>query len=117
MKFGKRQSDVLKIYVAKFHLTNLAVTDLSDIADFTIQNFGTERARIYLDGFKNCFETLTENPQLGRSADDLAPKLRRHEHQAHVVFYLPEDNGILIARILHQRMDYKRHLPSSIEKP
>lgn len=117
MKYGKRQRDVLKIFVAKFHLTNLAVTDLSDIADFTIQNFGIEQARNYRDGLKNCFETLAENPQLGRSADGLAPNLRRYEHQAHVVFYLPEDSGILIVRILHQRMDYKRHLSSSIEKP
>jgi toxin ParE1/3/4 len=102
--------------VAKFHLTNLAATDLSDIADFTIQNFGIEQARFYRDGFNNCFEILAENPQLGRSAADLAPNLRRYEHQAHVVFYLPEDTGILIVRILHQRMDFKRHLSTSIKE-
>lgn len=42
VKYGKRPSSVLKINVAKFHLTNRTVTDLSNIADFTIQNFGIE---------------------------------------------------------------------------
>lgn len=101
----------------KFHLTNRAVTDLSEIADFTIQSFGIEQARFYRDGLNNCFEILAENPQLGRSADELAPDLRRHEHQSHVVFYVPGDTGILIVRILHQRMDFKRHLPSSKKEP
>ena len=78
-----RPSSVLKINVAKFQLTNRAVTDLSDIADFTIQNFGIEQARFYRDGFNNCFEILAENPQLGRSDADLATNLRRYEHQAH----------------------------------
>jgi toxin ParE1/3/4 len=75
VKYGKRPSSVLKINVAKFHLTNRAVTDLSDIADFTIQNFGIEQARFYWNGLNNCFEILAENPQLGRSAADLAPNL------------------------------------------
>lgn len=103
--------------MAKFQLTNRAATDLSDIADFTIQNFGIEQARFYRDGLNNCFEILAENPQLGRSAADLAPNLKRYEYQAHVVFYLSKDSGILIVRILHQRMDFKRHLPPSVKGP
>lgn len=98
--------------MGKFHLTNRAVTDLSEIADFTIQSFGIEQARFYRDGLNNCFEILAENPQLGRSAAELAPNLKRFEYQSHVVFYVLNAD-ILIVRILHQRMDFKRHLPSS----
>ena len=96
--------------MAKFRLTTRAVLDLTEIADFTIQSFGIEQARFYRDGFNNCFEVLAQNPQLGRSAAELAPNLRRYEHQSHVVFYIPRDTDILIVRILHQRMDFKRHL-------
>lgn len=99
--------------MGKFHLTNRAVADLSDIADFTIQSFGIEQARFYRDGLNNCFEILAENPQLGRSAAELAPNLKRFEYQSHVVFYVPKNTGILIVRILHQRMDFMRHIPSS----
>ncbi|QOJ23821.1 MAG: type II toxin-antitoxin system RelE/ParE family toxin [Gammaproteobacteria bacterium] len=99
--------------MSKFHLTNRAVADLSDIADFTIQSFGIEQARFYRDGLNNCFEILADNPHLGRSAAELAPNLKRFEYHSHVVFYVPRDTGILIVRILHQRMDFIRHIPSS----
>jgi len=102
--------------VGKFHLTNRAVTDLSDIADFTIQSFGIEQARFYRDGLNNCFEILADNPHLGRSAAELAPNLKRSEYQSHVVFYVPRNTDILIIRILHQRMDFKRHLPIPTKK-
>jgi len=41
---------------------------------------------------------------LGRLCDDVRPGLRRHEHGRHVVFYRQGRGGILISRILHQRM-------------
>ncbi len=103
--------------MGKFHLTNRAVTDLSEIADFTIQSFGIKQARFYRDGLNNCFEILAENPKLGRSAAELSPDLRRYEYQSHVVFYIPKDTGTLIVRVLHHRMDFKRHLPNPTKKP
>lgn len=103
--------------MTKFRLTTRAALDLSEIADFTLQNFGIEKARSYRDEFNKCFEILVENPQLGRSAAELAPDLRRYEHQSHVVFYILEDTGILIVRILHHRMDFKRHLPNTPKEP
>lgn len=102
--------------MAKFLLTNRAATDLSDIADFTIQTFGIEQARFYRDGLNHCFEILAENPQLGRNVAELAQSLKRFEYQSHVVFYIPKESHILIIRILHQRMDFWRHLPESLTK-
>jgi toxin ParE1/3/4 len=102
--------------VDKFQLTNRAVTDLSDIADFTIQTFGIEQARSYRNGLNHCFEILAENPQLGRNVAELAPNLKRFEYQSHIVFYIPKESHILIVRILHQRMEFKRHLPESLTK-
>ncbi|MBL8496487.1 type II toxin-antitoxin system RelE/ParE family toxin [Nitrosomonas sp. JL21] len=99
--------------MGRFHLTDRAVTDLSDIADFTIQSFGIEQARFYRDGLNNCFDILADNPQLGQSATELAPSLKRFEYQSHVVFYKSQGADILIVRILHQRMDFIRHIPSS----
>lgn len=39
----------------------------------------------------------------------IAPGLRRIRQQAHVVFYLPGDEAILIVRVLHHAMDFERH--------
>lgn len=102
--------------MTKFLLTNRAATDLSDIADFTIQTFGIEQARFYRDGLNHCFRILAENPQLGRNAVELASNLKRFEYQSHVVFYIPKESHILIVRILHQHMDFWRHLPESLTK-
>ena len=40
----------------------------------------------------------------GRACDGVRPGLRRMERGRHVVFYRQEAGGILVSRILHQRM-------------
>ena len=62
-----------------------------------------------VDVLEKCFQTLAENPGFGRSAEQFAPDLRRFEHQSHIVFYIPEDWGALIVRVLHKKMDVPRH--------
>ena len=93
-----------------YRLTALAELDLAGIASYTIEALGIEQARRYRDGLDICFRNLAANPRLGRSAEDLAPDLRRFEHRSHVVFYLEHEGGVLIVRILHATMDAARHL-------
>jgi ParE toxin of type II toxin-antitoxin system, parDE len=50
------------------------------------------------------FELLADNPALGRPCDEIRSGLRRMKQGKHVVFYREEPGGILISRILHQRM-------------
>jgi toxin ParE1/3/4 len=47
---------------------------------------------------------LADNPELGRVCDHIRPGWRRLEHARHVVFYRQTTEGILVSRILHQRM-------------
>ena len=42
---------------------------------------------------------------LGCGADRIAPGVRRHECQSHVVFYVPDGSGVNIARVLRAKMD------------
>jgi toxin ParE1/3/4 len=94
----------------ELRLSRKAATDLSDIADFTIAEFGIDQARKYRDQFARCFGSLLDNPLLGRSADEFAPGLRRIRQQAHVVFYRPSDEAVLVVRVLHHGMDFEQHL-------
>ena len=96
--------------MADFRLSSQADSDLTGIADYTIETFGIEQARRYRDGLEAGLQNLADNPMLGYSADDLAPNLRRLEHQSHVIFYIPLDDGVLIVRILHASMEASRHL-------
>ena len=96
--------------MADYRLSRRAVADLDAIAEFTIGRFGIEKARLYRDELRNCFTSLAENPAMGRRAEQLAKGLRRFEHGSHIIFYVPVDDGVLVVRVLHYRMDAGRHL-------
>ena len=93
-----------------YGLSRKAAADLDSIYTYTIEHHGLVLARKYLHGLQTCFEHLAEHPMLGRRADRIAPGVRRHECQSHVVFYVPGDAGVSIARVLHARMDAPRRL-------
>ena len=96
--------------MADFRLTQQAKADLDDIAVYTLENWGVQQALRYVDSLEQCCHLLANRPNVGATASDLAPDLRRHAHRAHVVYYLPEKNGVLIVRMLHERMDAPRHM-------
>ena len=95
--------------MAVYKLSSKADADLAGIYEYTILNFGLEQARAYLLGLHERVAALAEHPILGRSAQELAPNLRRFEYQSHIVFYLAKKQGVWIVRVLHQSMDTKRH--------
>ena len=94
----------------KLRFSRRADSDIVAISQYTSAEFGEEQARKYRDQLISCFTSLLEHPHLGRSADELAPGLRRIRQQAHVVFYMPSEDAVLIVRVLHQSMDFERHL-------
>lgn len=96
--------------MAAYRLSAKAAADLDEIYEYTILNFGLTQAQAYLHGLQERFDALAERPTQGRSATQFAPKLRRFEHQSHMIFYLLEEQRVLIVRVLHQSMDVKRHL-------
>ncbi len=94
--------------MAKYRISTKADSDLLDIARFTIKKYGIEQARTYKDGLYTCFNTLSEKPDLGRNASQYAPHLKRFLFQSHTIFFRPEEKGIAIIRVLHQKMDFDR---------
>lgn len=94
--------------MAKYRIYRLAATDLDAIAEFSIDRFGVDQARLYRDQLKDRFSQLAENPALGRRAEQLAQGLRRFEHGSHIIFYIPSGSGILAVRVLHYHMDVAR---------
>jgi toxin ParE1/3/4 len=95
--------------MGKFRLSRRAEADLLGIAEFTIREWGKSQAARYLDELETCCQMLADNPGLGRPCGHVRPGLRRHEHGKRVLFYRQEKNGILISRILHERMLPERH--------
>ena len=99
--------------MAAYRLARKAASDIEDIYTYTIDQHGLDAARKYLNGLHACFELLAEYPMLGRRADRIAPDVRRHEYQAHVVFYEQRETSVRIVRVLHARMDVPRRYRGS----
>ena len=95
--------------MAAFRFSRRAEADLLGIGDYTLRTWGRAQAARYIGELEVCCQMLADNPALGRPCDDVRPGLRRLEHGKHVVFYRQERGGVLVSRILHQRMLPERH--------
>jgi toxin ParE1/3/4 len=95
--------------VAGFRLSRRAESDLMEIARYTLERWGEDQAIRYIDDLEACCKQLASNPDLSRPCDDVRPGLCRMEHGRHVVFYRKGAGGILVLRILHERMLPERH--------
>ena len=80
-----------------------------DIGAYTLRTWGEDQAISYIDDLERRCQQLADNPESGRVCDHIRPGLRRMEYGRHVVFYRIEAAGVLISRILHQRMLPERH--------
>ena len=100
----------------KFRFSRRAEADLLSIGEYTLRKWGETQAARYLGELEDCCQMLARNPALGRLCEHVRPGLRRFEHGRHVLFYRQESRGILLSRILHQRMLPERHVMDSEEE-
>jgi toxin ParE1/3/4 len=98
--------------MAKYHLTNKAVEDLTNIWEYTVDTWSERQADDYYNMLIASFQKITENPRLfGLKYEEIAEGLRGYRANKHIIFYrILADGDILIIRILHQRMDLKLRL-------
>jgi len=93
-----------------YFLSARADLDIDNIADYTLENWGEAQAYDYITNLLQCFESLVTQPDLGRSAAEFAPRLKRFNYESHTIFYEPTSKGIFVVRILAQKQDFDRHL-------
>ena len=96
--------------MAEYRLSKAADKDLENIAEYTINEFGIEQARIYKDTLIATFELLAHHASVGRDFNHLGKGWRRHPHQDHCIYYKEVASGILILRLIHSRQDPARQL-------
>jgi toxin ParE1/3/4 len=95
--------------VGTFRLSRLAESDLLSIGMYTLRTWGDARTFRYLRELEACCQQLADDPASGRSCDDIRRALYRREQGKHVIFFRRESGGILVSRILHERMLPDRH--------
>ena len=94
----------------RLEFTPRARRDIEDIWNHSLERFGFEKAESYLRDLQRAAETVAEDPRRGRACDDIRVGYRKFSVGAHVLFFRASESGIVIVRILHQRMDFERHL-------
>ena len=93
-----------------YRLSEAADADIEHILERSIEAWGFDRAEAYLLSLHHTFGRLAEFPNSGRDVSSLRSGYFRAEHESHSIFYRKITEGILIMRVLHQKMQPKRHL-------
>ncbi len=91
--------------MVSYRLTRQAAADLTDIYLHTFETFGEAQAERYVEDMYSCIALIAEHPRLGSNASFVRPGIFRFAHQKHSIFYKSESDGVLIVRVLHDRMD------------
>lgn len=91
-----------------FVLRPKAIADLDEIWAYSVARWGVARSDRYIGEIRSIVEAVAENPKRGRQYDDVGHF--KIQAGSHLVIYLIVEGGIDVMRILHQRMDIKRHL-------
>lgn len=93
-----------------YRLTRKAAEDIEEIYSFAAEQFGVDQADAYHTLLERTFEFLANNPLAARKRLELAPPVRIHAVQSHLVIYQVDDGSILIVRIRHGHEDWAEPL-------
>lgn len=94
--------------MAKFHLTNKAVSDLTEIWNYSFEHWSEQQADNYYEFLiENCVE-IANNPELGKNYNGITENLLGIRANRHIIFYrILSKEQVEITRILHGRMDLR----------
>jgi len=96
--------------MAQYRFTKQAENDLDSIMNFSFQKWGAHQSLLYLDGLEELAQNLADFPDLGTDRTRLLKGLLSFPYLSHVLFYTKHPHGITVVRVLHIRMEPKRHL-------
>src|SRR5688572_13547039 len=109
----------------RVRLGETAELDFANILKWTAENFGVRQSRIYRDTLVQAVAELANGPDIAgsKARDEIIPGLRtlhvaRHRRRgSHFLMYREAaERTIEILRILHDRMDFQRHLPFNVDE-
>ena len=98
--------------MSNYILSKKASDDLAKIWNYTIETWSERQADTYFQNIIQAIEYIANNSHsAGRSYDDVRLGCRGFRIGRHIIFYRTLTSGkIRIIRILHEKMDFGRHL-------
>lgn len=93
-----------------YRLYQKAIDDLESIYLYSSKEFGIKRTEDYILAIQSSFKHLADDPLISRKCDYIRPNLRAFNVGSHIIFFKTTRYGIVVIRVLHQSMDFNRHL-------
>lgn len=104
--------------MARIVRSPLAKRDILEILQFTKERWGIDQAREYSALIREALVAIGTDPSRGKARDDILPGIFAHHISQrgrparHIVFYrILSKETVEIIRLLHDAMDFVRHLP------
>lgn len=83
-----------------FRLKRVALEDLKGIVRYIAADDPAAALRFRHELYEK-FDLLAQNPRIAPRRPDIAPELRYLPYGNYLIFYLPEQDGITVVRVLH----------------
>jgi toxin ParE1/3/4 len=96
--------------LSRYVLSPRARADLEEIWNYSAAHWGDAQAEAYVRQIQAAIEKVAADPRRGRACDDIRDGYYKASVGSHVLFYRRIENGVDVVRILHQKMDFNRHL-------
>lgn len=97
--------------MARYHLTNKAVEDLTEIWNYTFEEWSERQANKYYKFLLESCQEVANHPNFGKQYDNVTTGLLGFKSNHHIIFFrVISPKEIEVLRILHERMDLKFRL-------
>ncbi|MFA5677389.1 MAG: type II toxin-antitoxin system RelE/ParE family toxin [Pseudomonas sp.] len=93
-----------------FRLTRDAQQDLRSISRYTVDTWGQEQSRKYVEGIRDTISLLAEFPGQGLAWLDVGEGVCSFPYGSHMLYYRVENDIAVVFAVLHQRMVPEGHL-------
>ena len=91
----------------QFRLTEPAIQDIEQIADYLAQQSGLDRADQFLTDLNSKFAKILQFPNLGRPRNEILPDLRSLSIDNYLILYMPIGQDIEILRVVSGEYGFK----------
>ena len=94
----------------KWRISGPARRDLDNIWAYTASTWSVERADRYIDTLITRIVWLSKNEALWIVRDDIRSDIFSYHEGRHVIIFKATSDALSIVRVLHDRMDVRRHI-------
>ena len=93
-------------------LSEIAKEDLLEIFLYTLEFWGEDQAPVYQNMIATAIQRIAENPFTpgSKALDEVMQGVRTFRCGKHFLIYRVQSSQVEIARILHESMDFSRHV-------